>query len=142
MTTTTTRPSPLSKLELYSLAALGHMHIEHERFEEARAIFEGLSALEPQDAYTWRALAQVAKGQKKYELAAQYLKHCADLAPRDAAHRVAQGELHLLMNNRDAAWAALSAIKERALSVALEQDPQQRQALLRARVLLREHFGV
>ena len=140
--TTTTHNSPLSKLEHYSLSALGHMHLEHERFDEARAIFEGLSALEPQDAYTWRALAQVAKGQKKYELAAQYLKHCADLAPRDASHRVALVELHLLTKNRDAAWAALSPLKERALTAAIEQDIEQRQALLRARVLLREHFGI
>lgn len=132
----------LSALERFSIAQLGFMHLEHARYDEARTIFEGLSALAPREAYTWRALAEIARRQDKLDLAAQYIKHCADLEPKHAGHRVALAEVHLRRKDRDQAWAALSAIKERVPQAHLERDEDQRAALLRARVLLKQHFGL
>ena len=65
--------------------------------------------------------------------------------------RLTRGTGKFEINGKDAASyfkteeftnAALSPLKERALTAAIEQDAEQRQALLRARVLLREHFGI
>ena len=132
----------LNATERYSIAQLGYAHLEHDRLEEARALFEGLSVLASRDAYVWRALAEIARRQLKHDLAAQYLRHCIEIERDVADHRVALASLHLAQLNRDEAWQAIAPLRERALAAEREPLDHERRALVRARVLLKTHFGV
>lgn len=53
--------------ELHALAELGYVLIREGRLADARAIWEGLAELTPQDEAPWRALAVIAVREERWD---------------------------------------------------------------------------
>ncbi len=136
MTTTTT----LNPDELHTLASLGHLHLTHERWDEARAVFEGLTTVAPRMAYAWRALGAIARQQGDASRASQYLKHAVQLDPGDAEGRVELAQLLLTQGDQQGAWEALAPLQQELAAQRKRPLEALPQALRRARTLLRLRF--
>ncbi len=77
--------------EFWSIARLGHVLFEQEEYDEARAIFEGLTTLKPQAPYPWEALGWIASARDEHGRAIEFLKHAVKLgAGPEASLRLAE----------------------------------------------------
>jgi Flp pilus assembly protein TadD len=95
---------------LWSIKHLGHALLERERFDDAEAVFTGLTALSADDPYPWLALGQIARGRGDMTRAQQLIEHATRLAPTDAAAACALAELHIAQQQWQGARAALAPL--------------------------------
>lgn len=111
--------------EFWSIARLGHLLFEQEKYDQAREVFEGLTAVQAQESYPWEALGWIASEQGEYPRAIEFLRHAIKLgAGAETSVRLAE-ELMKEGNFKDA-------------SVALQRPARLQNTIgLRARALLK-----
>lgn len=120
--------------ELYAIAQHGYTLFLNGRTRDARVIFEGLIAVDPRNAYYYRALGVVYHRLGDAERALQQFTHAITVAPGLAAAYVNRAEVHIARREVQEALADLDrAIQaERDLS-----HPVIRKARALRRLLLR-----
>lgn len=69
----------LNESEYWSVATLGHLLLEQGRFDEARAVFEGLTVTNPHHPYPWQALGIIARHASRLEAAVDCFAHAIKL---------------------------------------------------------------
>ncbi len=104
---------------LSELAALGHELFSLGRVQEARAIFEGLVASSPRDAFPHTMLGTICLALEEHDRALELFEAALRIDPDDLAALVYRGELKL---NRKRLKAATEDL-ERAVEVGAEDDP-------------------
>lgn len=111
--------------EFWSIARLGHLLFEQGEYDEARAVFEGLTAIRSQEPYPWEALGWIASAEQEPQRAVEFLRHAVKLgAGPETSVRLAEE----LMKLREIAEA----------SQILQRAAQSDTAIgLRARAILR-----
>ena len=85
----------LDNEEFWGLARLGYVLQEEGRVAEARAVFEGLTVVNPSEAYPWRALGCIARDDGKLSQAVDLFAHSLKLAESDTT-RLQLGEVLIL----------------------------------------------
>jgi Tfp pilus assembly protein PilF len=119
----------ITKQEQYQIAELGHHHLAQSRLDQAKAVFEGLLALDPYDAYFHMALASVAQQQGQLEAAEAGYTRALTFNPFSATAHANRGEARVLQGRMEEGSADL--VK------ACQLDPAGREpATLRARATL------
>jgi cytochrome c-type biogenesis protein CcmH/NrfG len=119
----------LQPQQIESIAMLGYQAWEQGRAEDAKAIFEGLTALDSKSYFGYAGLGAVALGSGNLDEAVEQLSKAIDLNPNDPTVRANLGEAYLRRSQLDKATEAFQA--------ALTLDPNQRDAgANRARALL------
>lgn len=125
----------------WSIAQLGHQHFERGRYVDARKIFEGLTVLDVQDAYSWHMLGEISRKEGKLDAAAKFFEHCMRLDASDYTHHVAYADVQLQQDDRETAWQVLGPLKPLINGPVDQWPPTAVDAMSHARVLLRVHFG-
>jgi tetratricopeptide (TPR) repeat protein len=124
----------LDASSLADVAVLGHQLYEEGRIQEARVVFEGLVAMDPQEAFPYTVLGAIFLAQQDVHRALALFEAALELDPDDVAALVYRGEIRLRLGNRPRGLRDL----ERALAI----DPdgadspfsaRAREALARAR---------
>lgn len=101
---------------------------EQGQYEDARAIFEELSSLDPGEAYYRTALGAICLAEDELEMALEHFDQALQLNPKDSAALVNRGEVNLRLGN------ILEAAQDFARAVDL--DPENKDPLtMRARLL-------
>lgn len=121
----------MTPLQRWTIERLGHLLYTRARYDQATAIFEGLTQLAPEVHYPWYALGMIARKRGNDALAADYLKHAMQLAPKDPAVKLALAELEIRRGDRDSAASALRNIEQ------ADESPDKARAL----VLRKRWFG-
>lgn len=70
--------------ERWALAELGYALVREGRLHDARAIWEGLLAIDPTDEAPWRALAVIALREGRWEDVAELASGALERAPSPA----------------------------------------------------------
>lgn len=83
----------LSENEIWSVCKLGYQLYVRERYDDARAIFEGLATLDETLGYPWHALGLIARKRDNPSRAAECLRTRLDLDPEAGESRVALAEV-------------------------------------------------
>lgn len=118
----------ISGPEMLQLAVMGFRMYENGKYSEARAIFDGLRALEPTEAYYATALGAVYLAEEDLENARFNFDQAIALSPKEIAPYVNRGEVNLREGK------IMEAAEDFAQAVKL--DPQFKDPLTqRARVL-------
>lgn len=115
----------------WTIERLGHILYTRGRYDQATAIFEGLTQLAPEVHYPWYALGLIARKRGNDALAADYLKHAMQLAPQDSSIKLALAELEIRRGDKSAAMQALQNIEQ------TRDSPEKKRAL----VLRKQWFG-
>jgi tetratricopeptide (TPR) repeat protein len=114
--------------ELLERAMEAFQLYEQGLYEEARAIFEELSGLDPSEAYYRTALGAICLAEDELETALEHFDEALRLNPKDSAALVNRGEVNLRLGN------ILEAAQDFARAVDL--DPENKDPLtMRARLL-------
>jgi type III secretion system low calcium response chaperone LcrH/SycD len=119
--------------ELYSVAKTAYVFFYQGRLGEARALFQGLYAVNPLDPYFAKALGvvELAAGNVSGALAAYDV--AVKLAPEDAGALVGRAEVRILQKQMVAALDDL----RKAAEIADEDDPLRQKAIALSRSLSR-----
>lgn len=96
-----------SKEEIALLMEAGFIYRDMQRFEEARQIFLGVSALFPKSEVPEVALGTVAFHQSDFKGALQRYGRALELNPSSAYAYAHAGEAHLFNNDKERARANL-----------------------------------
>ncbi|MBI3179340.1 MAG: hypothetical protein HYZ27_06735 [Deltaproteobacteria bacterium] len=116
--------------ELYAIASQGYLLFLQGKTEPARVIFEGLVAIDPRNAYYYRALGAIYWRLKDAGKAVKQFTYAIRVAPRDVASFVGRAEVQVAQRQFQAARGDL----QQALAFGEDHDD----ALLRkARAMLR-----
>jgi tetratricopeptide (TPR) repeat protein len=119
----------LSKNQLDAIAVLAFRFYEQGKAENAKTMFEGLIALDPNLYYGYAGLGAIALRDEKLDDAVTYLSRAVDLKPEDPTVYANLGEALL----RQAKFSEAAGEFDRALKL----DPQQRDpGANRARAIL------
>jgi tetratricopeptide (TPR) repeat protein len=114
--------------ELLERAMEGFQLYEQGLYEDARAIFEQLSELDPAEAYYRTALGAICLAEDELDMALEHFDEALRLNPKDSAALVNRGEVNLRLGN------ILEAAQDFARAVDL--DPENKDPLtMRARLL-------
>ena len=105
--------------ELYAVARAGHVFFNQGQLNEARAIFQGLFAVSPRDAYFARALGVVEWAAGNPDGALGAFDIAIKLDPENPAGYVGRAEVRLAAGQRREAQSDLS----KAASLAKGKDP-------------------
>lgn len=105
--------------ELYAVARAGHVFFNQGMLNEARAIFQGLFAVSPRDAYFARALAVVEWAGGNPDGALGAFDVAIKLDPEHPAGYVGRAEVRIAAGQKREAQADLA----KALSLAKPKDP-------------------
>ena len=111
--------------ELYAVARAGHTFFNQGQVAQARAIFQGLFAIAPRDAYFARALGVVEFAAGNAEGALGAFDVAIKLDPRHPAGFVGRAEVRLAAGQRREAQADLM----RAAELANAGDPLRNKAV-------------
>ncbi len=82
--------------ERYAVRELGHLLLTEGRADLARVLFEGLIAIDPDDAWARLALAATYRAEKRYDLASAELDEGLKRDPQSIEAALALGEVALL----------------------------------------------
>jgi len=121
----------LSLEQLASIAALGYNLYEQGKYADAQIMFEGLTAVDPNNYSGYAGLGAIALANEPPALddAIAYLRHAATLNPNDPTVRANLGEALLRQGNLEEAAEEFEK--------ALELDPEEEDAgANRARAIL------
>lgn len=98
-----------SKEETALLMEAGFIYRDMQRFEEARQVFEGVSALFPKSEVPEVALGTVAFHQSDFNGALERYSRALELNPSSAYAYAHAGEAYLFKNDKERAKANLEA---------------------------------
>ena len=93
----------LSEAELYSIANQGYTLFLQGKSEEARVIFEGLVAVDPKNAYYYRALGAIYWRLKESQKAIKQFTYAIRVASREISSYVNRAEVYVAERNFPAA---------------------------------------
>lgn len=120
-------PDQAAELDLYRGLALAHL----QRWNEARAAFEGGRKKDPRDKRFLLELAGVAYQRKEFSEAKAHLKQALRLDPGDAYAREFLASLYFLDGNLEAALLHWNCVgKPRVTGIKADPRPQVRTAIL------------
>lgn len=116
--------------ELYAIANQGYHLFVQGKNEPARVLFEGLVAIDPRNAYYYRALGAIYWRVKEPQLAIRQFTYAIRVAPREISSYVNRAEVYVAQKQFNLARSDLQF----ALSTATRND----KALInKARAMLR-----
>lgn len=124
--------------EIRLVAELGYALAEQGRNAEAITIFEGLASLTPATAYFQAVLGALWLREKEPETALPYLDAAIAADPNDITSLINRGEIHVELNNLQAAQRDLRAVIEIAENT---KQPLAEKCATRARGLLARFGG-
>jgi len=93
----------LSDDELYAIASQGYTMFLQGKTEQARVIFEGLVAIDPKNAYYYRALGAIYWRLEKSQRALKQFTYALRVAPRDVATYINRAEVQVALKDFAAA---------------------------------------
>lgn len=108
--------------ELYNIAQHGYSLFLNGKYKDAQTVFEGLVALDPRNAYYYRALGVVYHRRGDAERAIRQFSHAVKVAPRSAAAYVNRAEVHI--SRRD----QRKALDDLDQAIRVGRDPDDRHA--------------
>jgi tetratricopeptide (TPR) repeat protein len=85
----------LSEDELYAVASQGYFMFLQGKVEPARVIFEGLVAVDPRNAYYYRALGAIYWRLKEAPKALKQFTYAIRVAPREVSSYVNRAEIYV-----------------------------------------------
>jgi predicted Zn-dependent protease len=118
----------LSEEELYAISSQGYYLFLQGKAEPARVLFEGLVAIDPRNAYYYRALGAIYWRLKEPQKAIRQFTYAIRVSPREISSyinraevyvatsqfKLAQSDLHFALSNAAPQEAALAS-KARAM---------------------------
>jgi predicted Zn-dependent protease len=118
----------LSEEELYAISSQGYYLFLQGKAEPARVLFEGLVAIDPRNAYYYRALGAIYWRLKEPQKAIRQFTYAIRVSPREISSyinraevyvatsqfKLAQNDLHFALSNAAPQEAALAS-KARAM---------------------------
>ena len=103
-----------SELFALAIANQGYMMFLQGKTEQARVIFEGLVAIDPKNAYYYRALGAIYWRLDKSQRALKQITYAIRVAPGEISSYINRAEVYVASNNFSAARADLkSALSKR-----------------------------
>ena len=120
----------LSEEELYAVARQGYFMFLQGKTEPARVIFEGLVAIDPRNAYYYRALGAIYWRLKEAPKALKQFTYAIRVAPREVSSYVNRAEILVAQRQFPSARADLN----QAVKLA---GPADRALATKARAMLR-----
>lgn len=84
-----------SDQELFAIANQGYYFFLQGKIEPARTIFEGLVAIDPKNAYYYRALGVIYFALKDMDKALRQFTYSIRVSPRDVVSYVNRAEIHM-----------------------------------------------
>jgi tetratricopeptide (TPR) repeat protein len=87
----------LSEEELYTLAAQGYTLFLQGKNESARVMFEGLVAIDPRNAYYYRALGAIYWRLKEPQKALKQFTYAIRVAPREISSYINRAEVQVAL---------------------------------------------
>jgi tetratricopeptide (TPR) repeat protein len=115
--------------EMAAVASLGYTFYENGKLEEAKVIFEGLEAWNPNDGYTYSMLGAIYLLQNENEKAINALNEAIRLDPNNISAYVNRGEV-LLKEGK-----LIEAAEDLKKAIELDKDEKDPSAM-RARALV------
>ncbi len=112
----------LSEEELFAISSQGYFMFLQGKTEPARVIFEGLVAIDPRNAYYYRALGAIYWRLKDAHKALKQFTYAIRVAPREVSSYVNRAEIYVAQKQYQAARSdlshaiRLSGINDRALA--------------------------
>ena len=85
----------LSEDELYAIAGQGYFLFLQGKTEPARVIFEGLVAIDPKNAYYYRALGAIYWRLKEPQKAIRQFTYAIRVAPKEVSSYVNRAEIYV-----------------------------------------------
>lgn len=120
----------LSDVELHAIASQGYNLFLQGKTDAARVVFEGLLAIDPRNAYYYRALGAIYWRLKEAEKALRQFSYAIRVAPRDISSFVNRAEIYVSTRRFDLA--------RKDLYHAIDHGgPQDRALVRKARAMLR-----
>lgn len=113
-----------SEEELHQIAQQGYTLFLNGKIRDARVVFEGLVAIDPRNAYYYRALGVVYHRQGDAERALRQFGHAITVAPDQPEAFVNRAEVHIARRDFFRAGADL----DRAIAVGHPRAPVVRKA--------------
>ena len=93
----------LSEEELWAIATQGYYLFLQGKAEQAKVVFEGLVALDPRNAYYYRALGAVYWRLKQNSKAIRQFTYALRVAPQDVASYINRAEIFVATGQFDMA---------------------------------------
>jgi len=93
----------LNEEEMYSIASQGYLMFLQGKTEQARVIFEGLVAIDPKNAYYYRALGSIYWRLKKPKRAIKQFTYAIRVSPAEISSYINRAEVHVANKDFDAA---------------------------------------
>jgi tetratricopeptide (TPR) repeat protein len=112
----------LNEEELFAVASQGYFMFLQGKTEPARVIFEGLVAIDPRNAYYYRALGAIYWRLKEAQKALKQFTYAIRVAPREVSSYVNRAEIYVAQKQFQPARADLaqairmSGVTDRALA--------------------------
>lgn len=97
----------LSEDELYAVASQGYFMFLQGKVEPARVIFEGLVAVDPRNAYYYRALGAIYWRLKETQKALKQFTYAIRVAPREVSSYINRAEIYVAQRQFQQARADL-----------------------------------
>jgi tetratricopeptide (TPR) repeat protein len=119
----------VSEADVYEIAAIGFNCYENNKLDDAQTIFEGLAALNPNDANAYTMLGSISQLKGQNEKAVEYYTKALELNDEDIAAHTNRGEILLTQGKLEEAGGDF------ARAIALDPDGEDRSAN-RARALV------
>src|SRR5512136_1725083 len=85
----------LSEEELFAISSQGYFMFLQGKTEPARVIFEGLVAIDPRNAYYYRALGAIYWRLKEAQKALKQFTYAIRVAPREVSSYVNRAEVYV-----------------------------------------------
>ena len=120
----------MSEEELYAIANQGYHLFVQGKNEPARVLFEGLVAIDPRNAYYYRALGAIYWRVKEPQLAVRQFTYAIRVSPREISSYVNRAEVYVAQRQFQLARSDLQF----ALSTAGQRD---RPLVRKAQAMLR-----
>lgn len=98
----------MSEEELHAIASQGYYLFLEGKAEAAKVLFEGLVAIDPRNAYYFRALGAIYWRLKDSQRAIRQFGYAIKVAPRDVASYINRAEVYVAEKELDAARADLA----------------------------------
>lgn len=104
----------LSENELFAIASQGYFLFLQGKTEDARVFFEGLVALDPRNAYYYRALGTIYWRLKEPQKAIKQFTYALRVAPTDTSTYINRAEIYVATEQFALARSDLTAALQNA----------------------------
>lgn len=115
--------------QAYNMARMGYKLLQEGKLEDAKAVFKGLTTLNPKDPYMWLALGSACHRMADVDGAIAAYSKAIELDPKNANAYANRGELYIVTKQFEKGFVDLKK--------AVDLDPKgQDPATVRARAIL------